>query len=261
MISKNSIKLIKSLADKKNRIKENLFLVEGDKMVTELLESKFVIEKLYATNSFVNKTKIKNEKIVTEVTHLEIEKASLMKNPQNSIALCTLPAEKELPKIIDSELCIYLNDVQDPGNLGTIIRICDWFGIGHLFCSPKTADLFNPKVIQSTMGSFCRVDVWYTSFKPVFELATKSGMAVLGSFLEGENIYTLKSPSKVLLVMGNEGNGISNDIEKMIQKRIKIPEFNKNAQSAESLNVSVATAIICAELKRNIQFRGLLEMK
>jgi RNA methyltransferase, TrmH family len=263
MISKNSIKLIKSLANKKNRIKENLFLVEGDKMVTEVLDSKFVVEKLYATNSFIikNKSKIKNQKVVTEVTREDIDKASLMKNPQNSFALCTLPVEKELPIKIDSDLSIYLDEIQDPGNLGTIIRICDWFGIEHLFCSPKTADLFNPKVIQSSMGSLCRVNVWYTAFEHVLELASKSEMTVLGTFLNGENIYTHKFPFRVLVVMGNEGNGISADIENMIDTRVKIPEFNKYDNSAESLNVSVATAIICSEFKRQTSYPALLEMK
>jgi TrmH family RNA methyltransferase len=263
MISKNSIKLIKSLANKKNRIKENLFLVEGDKMVAEVLDSKFVVEKLYATNSFIikNKLKIKNEKIVTEVSREDIGKVSLMKNPQNSIALCALPAQKELPGKIDSDLCIFLDEIQDPGNLGTIIRICDWFGIEHLFCSPETADLYNPKVIQSTMGSFCRVNVYYTAFEPIIKLASKSEVTVLGTFLDGENIYTQKLPSRMLLVMGNEGNGISPKVEKMVEKRIKIPEFNKNDRSAESLNVSVATAIICAEVKRQSHFLDLFEMK
>jgi len=263
MISKNSIKLIKSLANKKNRIKENLFLVEGDKMVTEVLESNYKVEKLYATNSFIikNKSKFKNNIILSEVTREDIDKASLMKNPQNSIALCALPAQKELPEIIDSDLCIFLDEIQDPGNLGTIIRICDWFGIEHLFCSPETADMFNPKVIQSTMGSFCRVNVYSTAFEPVIKLASKSEVTVLGTFLDGENIYTQKLPSRMLLVMGNEGNGISAEIEKMIEKRIKIPEFNKNTISAESLNVSVATAIICAEVKRQTHFLDLFEMK
>jgi RNA methyltransferase, TrmH family len=263
MISKNSIKLINSLANKKNRIKENLFLVEGDKMVAEVLESKFVVEKLYATSSFIfkNKPKIKNEKVVTEVTREDIEKASLMKNPQNSIALCALPAEKELPTKIDSDLSIFLDEIQDPGNLGTIIRICDWFGIEHLFCSPKTADLYNPKVIQSSMGSFCRVNVWPTAFEPVIELASKSEMKILGAFLDGENIYKQYFSSRILLVMGNEGNGISPEIEKMVDKRIKIPEFNENPKSAESLNVSVATAIVCSEIKRQTNYLTLLKMK
>ena len=263
MISKNSIKLIKSLDNKKNRIKENLFLVEGDKIVSEVPGSDFVVKRLFATNSFIikNKSKFTAETEITEVTREDIEKASLMKNPQNCIALCSLPAEKELPTIVDSDFCIYLDDIQDPGNLGTIIRICDWFGISHLFCSLKTADLYNPKVIQSTMGSFCRVNIWYTAFEPVAEMALKSELTISGAFLNGENIYTQRFPSRVLLVMGNEGNGISAEVEEMVEKRIKIPEFSNNVQSAESLNVSVATAIFCSEFKRQTHYSGLLEVK
>jgi TrmH family RNA methyltransferase len=252
MISKNTIKLIKSLDLKKIRIKENIFVVEGDKNVSEVLDSKFKIEKLFATNIFLAnyKTELKNAKLVIEVTKDEINQASLLKSPQNSIALCTLPDSKTLPEKIDTNLSIYLDDIQDPGNLGTIIRICDWFGIEHLFCSPKTADLFNPKVIQASMGSFCRVDICYTPFESVARLASKSGVPIYGAFLDGENIYEQKLPPMALLVMGNEGNGISTEIENAIDRKIKIPEFNRNPKSAESLNVSVATAIICSEFKR-----------
>ena len=256
MISKNTIKLIKSLDLKKIRIKENIFVVEGDKNVSEVLDSKFNIEKLFATSTFLAnyKTELKNAKIVIEVTKDEINQASLLKTPQNSIALCTLPDSKTLPEKIDTNLSIYLDDIQDPGNLGTIIRICDWFGIEHLFCSPKTADLFNPKVIQASMGSFCRVDICYTPFESVARLASKSGVPIYGAFLDGENIYEQKLPPMALLVMGNEGNGISAEIENTIDLKIKIPEFNRNPESAESLNVSVATAIICSEFKRQNYF-------
>ena len=256
MISKNTIKLIKSLATKKIRAKEKLFLVEGDKIVAEVIESQFQVEKLYATNTFLvnNKSKIINAKIVAEVSREDIYQASLMQNPQNSIALCTLPVEKKLPERIDSDLSIYLDEIQDPGNLGTIIRICDWFGIEQLYCSPKTADLFNPKVIQASMGSFCRVEVCYTPFEPVVVLAGKMGIPIFGAFLHGENIYEQKLPSRALLVMGNEGNGISAEIENKTERKIKIPEFTKNSKSAESLNVSVATAIICSEFKRQTFF-------
>ncbi|HSH19155.1 MAG TPA: RNA methyltransferase [Draconibacterium sp.] len=256
MVSKNTIKLIKSLALKKIRIKENLFLVEGDKNVSEVLVSKFIVEKLFATSNFLAKNKLQLNKanLVIETTQQDINKASLLKNPQNSIALCRLPELTNLPEKADSDLWIYLDDIQDPGNLGTIIRICDWFGIDYLFCSPKTADVFNPKVIQASMGSFCRVNVFYTPFEPIFRLAAKSNTAILGAFLVGENIYEHKLPSKALLVMGNEGNGISMEIENIIEKKIKIPEFNQNPVSAESLNVSVATAIICAEFKRQNKY-------
>ncbi|HSO86023.1 MAG TPA: RNA methyltransferase [Draconibacterium sp.] len=256
MISKNTIKLIKSLDLKKIREKESLFLVEGDKNVSEVLESKFKIEKLFATSSFLlnNKSKLSNAKLAMEVTKQEIQQASLLKSPQNSIALCELPNAKELPENIDSNLWIYLDEIQDPGNLGTIIRICDWFGIDHLFCSPKTADLFNPKVIQSSMGSFCRVNVWYTPFEPVSALANKLEIPVYGAFLNGENIYEQKLPQRALLVLGNEGNGICPEIEAKIKKKIKIPRFSENSKTAESLNVSVAAAIICSEFKRQNSF-------
>lgn len=256
MVSKNTIKLIKSLSLKKNRIKENLFLVEGDKNVSEVLASRFEVEKLFATNKFLDKYKplIKNAKLVTEVTQQEINQASLLTNPQNSIAICSLPKTKMLIEPIEPGLWIYLDDIQDPGNLGTIIRICDWFGINHLFCSPQTADLFNPKVIQASMGSFCRVHVCYTPFEPLIKLASKLEMPIFGAFLDGKNIYQQEFPSKALLVMGNEGNGISPEIEIGIEQRIKIPEFNPNPASAESLNVSVAMAIICSEFKRQSNF-------
>jgi RNA methyltransferase, TrmH family len=252
MISKNTIKLIKSLSLKKIRLKENLFLVEGDKNVSEVLESKYKVEKLFATSPFLlnNQPKIKNANLITEVSKEDIYQASLLKNPQNSIALCTLPDIKALPEKPDAGLWVYLDEIQDPGNLGTIIRICDWFGIEILFCSPKTADLFNPKVIQASMGSFCRVVLLYTPFDPVAKLAVSLGVPIFGAFLEGANIYTQKLPPQALLVMGNEGNGISPEIETKIEQKIKIPGFNKNAKSAESLNVSVATAIICSEFKR-----------
>lgn len=256
MISKNSIKLIKSLAFKKIRVKENLFLVEGDKNVSEVLESKFNVEKLFATSTFLldNKSKLKKTNRVAEVTRDDINHASLLKNPQNSIALCTLPVSNELSEKPDANLWVYLDEIQDPGNLGAIIRICDWFGIENLFCSPGTADLFNPKVIQASMGSFCRVEVCYTRFDPIAQLAAKSGIPIFGAFLDGENIYEQKLPQKALLVMGNEGNGISLEIEAKIEQKIKIPEFNQNPKSAESLNVSVATAIICSEFKRQDYF-------
>jgi RNA methyltransferase, TrmH family len=254
MISKNTIKLIKSLALKKIREKESLFLVEGDKNVSEVLDSKFIIEKLFATSSFLinNQTILSNVKLVTEVSKEDINQASLLKSPQNSLALCRLPNSTELPEKINSNLTIFLDEIQDPGNLGTIIRICDWFGIEHLFCSPKTADIFNPKVIQSSMGSFCRVNVWYTPFETVSALANKLKIPIYGAFLDGENIYNQKLPQQALLVMGNEGNGIGPEIEHKIERKIKIPKFSENQKSAESLNVSVATAIICSEFKRQI---------
>lgn len=255
MVSKNTIKLIKSLSFKKVRNKEKLFLVEGDKNTAEVIKSNIKIEKLIATSEFlgIQNLELKNIPTIQEVSPKDIKKASILKNPQNSIAICKLPDSKALPKQF-SELSIYLDDIQDPGNLGTIIRICDWFGINHLYCSPKTADVFNPKVIQASMGSFCRVDVFYVSFETIAGMAAKQKIPIAGALLEGDNIYEQNLPGKAILVMGNEGNGISPEIEKQISKKVKIPSFNPNSESAESLNVSVATAIFCSEFKRQIHF-------
>ena len=256
MISKSTIKLIKSLAIKKYRAKENLFLVEGDKNVIEVLNSNYNIEKLFATESFIsdNADDCKKATSIVEVEHFEIKKASLLQNPQNTLAICSLPKKQLFPKTLSTNLSIFLDDIQDPGNLGTIIRICDWFNIEYLFCSPNTVDLFNPKVIQASMGSFCRVQIFETNFKHVANLAQLSQAPVFGAFLEGENIYTETLPQKAILVMGNEGNGIQKELENIVEIKIKIPGFSNESKSAESLNVSVATAIICSEFKRKSFF-------
>lgn len=260
MIGKNTIKLIKSLSEKKYRLKERLFLVEGDKNVKEVLASDFIIEKLFATHSFIERTSnVEKAKQISEVAKDEISKASLLMSPQNALALCLLPEHESLPENLDS-LSLFLDEIQDPGNLGTIIRICDWFGIKQLFCSPGCADLFNPKVIQASMGSFCRVKTWNTEFLPVSQIARKSESIITGAFLDGENIFTEKLPEKTLLVMGNEGNGISADTAVLIQKKIKIPDFSQENTKAESLNVAVATAIICSEFRRQTVYPGLLKV-
>ena len=247
MISKNTIKLIKSLALKKFRDKENLFLVEGDKNVIEVLNSKFEVERLYITPTFFIENKIicKNAKSITETETQYLRKASLLQNPQNSLAICSLQKECELPKKLENNLSIYLDEVQDPGNLGTIIRICDWFNIEYLFCSPNTADYFNPKVIQASMGSFSRVKCITTTFTEVAQIADNSNTNIYGAFLNGKNIYKQNLPQKAILIVGNEGNGISKDLEQVIHNKLKIPDFSENEKG-----VSVATAIICSEFKR-----------
>jgi len=252
MISKNTIKLIKSLAHRKYRLKENLFLVEGDKIVTEVLNSEYSIEELYATESFISAhaQECKKLKSCNEVSASEIKKASLLVHPQNSLALCSIKNEPMFPQDMGDNLSLYLDDIQDPGNLGTIIRTCDWFGIEYLICSPYTVDMYNPKVIQASMGSFCRVNVLRSEFDKVETLALNMNVPVFGATLDGQNIYREKLPSKAILVMGNEGKGIQEEIENKLDKKIKIPEFSTGGNAAESLNVSVATAVICSEFKR-----------
>lgn len=254
MISKSTIKLINSLTQKKGRLKENFFLVEGDKNVAEVLKSAYSVENLFATNAFISENEqiCRKAKFIFATDKTEIKKASLLKNPQNSLAICILPNQKETPNVLPKNLTIYLDGIQDPGNLGTIIRICDWFGIEQLLCSSDTVDLYNPKVIQASMGSFTRVNVLQISFDTLFEIANNNIIPVYGAFLNGENVYTQQFPEQAILILGNEGNGIRKEIENKIDKKISIPSFSKNREKAESLNVSVATAIFCSEFQRNI---------
>ncbi len=252
MISKNTIKLIRSLSQKKYRKKENLFLVEGDKNVLDVLQSKIKVSRLIATKEFIseNKNKLKKSGEIIEADLLEIKKTSLLKSPQNCIALCEIPEQLRIPDNLEKELSIYLDGIQDPGNLGTILRIADWFGIEYLFCSPDTADVYNPKVVQASMGSICRTKVIYTNFEQLVKLSEVSSAVITGAFLEGRNIFTEKLPLKTILVVGNEGNGIRKDIESEIKTKIKIPSFSNENKTAESLNVAVATGVICAEFRR-----------
>lgn len=253
MISKNTIKQIKSLAHKKGRTKEKLFIVEGDKNVAEVLQSEYSVERIFATNIFLrsHQNLINPVTQVFEVENDDIRKASLLQNPQNSIAVCKIDVDKAFNFQQIKNLNIYLDDIQDPGNLGTIIRICDWFGVENLFVSPGTVDFYNPKVIQASMGSFTRVKYLEIDFEEIANQAALNNMPVYGTFLSGENIYTQNLPPNALVVMGNEGNGISEKTGLLIKNRLTIPSFNKQASRAESLNVSVATSIICSEFKRN----------
>jgi TrmH family RNA methyltransferase len=254
MISKSTIKLIKSLAYKKYRMRENLFLVEGDKLVAEVLQSDLKVKELLVTGNFPHENAIDEKNIgrLTEVDIKELKQASLLNNPQNSMAICHIPEKKSLPTTLSNTLSLYLDGIQDPGNLGTIIRICDWFGISDIFCSADTVDLYNPKVIQASMGSFNRVNLFECKFGHIKSLAHNSDLIIYGAFMDGNNIYSEQLSKKALLVMGNEGNGIRKEVENQIDKRLSIPNLSTNWVKAESLNVSVATAIICSEFKRFI---------
>ncbi|MBN1986023.1 MAG: RNA methyltransferase [Prolixibacteraceae bacterium] len=252
MISKNTIKLIHSLSQKKYRKKENLFLVEGDKNVTDALRSKIKVVHLLATKTFLNEQKTTAAKAIkiTEVDEKEIKKASLLSTPQNCIALCEIPAQKKLPLKLEKNISLYLDGIQDPGNLGTILRISDWFGVEYVFCSPDTADIYNPKVVQASMGSICRANIVYSPFENISDLARVSNAEITGAFLDGKNIYEEAFAEKIMLVVGNEGNGIRKDVEARIGKKVMIPHFADTKDKAESLNVAVATGIICAEFRR-----------
>ncbi|MEH6705432.1 MAG: RNA methyltransferase [Galbibacter orientalis] len=240
MVSKSEIKLITSLHQKKYRNKEGLFIAEGVKVINELLKSDFKLHKIYASEE--NIVNIAPEK-VTLVSEGILKKMSALRTP--SPALATFYAKKTT-EIIEDGLTLVLDDVRDPGNLGTIIRMCDWFGISALVCSANTVDCYNPKVIQATMGSLTRVNVVYTDLE---KYLTKETRAVFCATMEGANIYKTEVPQNAVLVMGNEANGISEAILLLIKNRISIPRFG-DIQATESLNVATATAILLSEFKR-----------
>jgi len=238
MLSKSQIKFITSLQQKKYRQQHQMFVAEGIKTIKELLNSSFELKELYTVEAL--KSDAKQEHLITEA---KLKKISSLKTPNKALAIFEIPN----PQPVDtSKLIVALDDVRDPGNLGTIIRLCDWFGVEHLVCSLNTVDCFNPKVVQATMGSITRVNVVYQDLK-VFLKETET--ISFGAFMDGANVYSEKLPSQGILVMGNEANGISEQVEQLIHKRIAIPRFG-TLQQTESLNVATATAILLSEFKR-----------
>lgn len=246
-LSKNRIKYIRSLELKKNRKEEKVFLAEGPKLVGDLL-GHFPCRFLAATAKWLNVQPSVLADEVLEVSLEELSRASLLKNPQEVLAVFEQPQYQPDRDVISHSLCIALDDVQDPGNLGTIIRLADWFGIEHIFCSPNTVDVYNPKTIQATMGGIARVKVYYT---PLPDLIRMLGdIPVYGTFLNGKNMYEQQLSANGLIVMGNEGNGIGEEVGKLINRKLYIPNYPEERQTSESLNVAIATAVVCAEFRR-----------
>jgi len=241
MLSKNQIKLITSLQQKKYRKQHQLFFAEGIKVIEELLVSKFELQAIYTTELL--DFDVATDKIHTINTN-ELKKISALTTPNTCLAVFKIPIEKKLE---ENGLIVALDNVRDPGNLGTIIRLCDWFGITQLICSTETVDIYNPKVIQATMGSIGRVAVFYQDLAAFLK---KTQLPVFGTFMEGENVYQKSLPQNGILVMGNEANGISESVSKSITQKLSIPRFGK-LQQTESLNVATATAILLSEFKRN----------
>ena len=216
MLSKNQIKLITSLQQKKYRKQEQLFFAEGVKVVQELLQSNFELQDLFTTKQdFISVSKTK----VHAISDAELKKISALATPNSCLAVFKIPKDKEMK---ESGLILALDDVRDPGNLGTIIRLCDWFGIETLFCSDETVDIYNPKVVQATMGSISRVNVVYGDLE---NFLVKTKLTVFGTFMDGKNIYQESLLKEGIIVMGNEANGISEAVEKLVTDRIAIPRF------------------------------------
>ncbi len=246
MLSKNQIKFIKSLDKKKYRNESGCFLAEGNKLVADMLPY-FQCEVLVAKPAWLaTQGDIKAKELIV-VTGDEIERSSLLQHPQDVIAVFRQPAYRLDKEELTNELSLVLDSIQDPGNMGTIIRIAGWFGIRNIICSPDTADCYNPKTVQATMGALARVKVHYL---PLEEFLSSCQLPVYGTFLAGKNIYTEELADTGLIVMGNEGQGISYAIEPFINKRLYIPGYPPGEESTESLNVAVATAVTCAEFRR-----------
>ena len=251
MISQSKIKLIKSLWLKKFRDETHLFIAEGTKLVLDLLPV-FHCSILVATREWLVDNKGITATEIVEIEAREFTKISNQKSQQGVLAVFKKPESAWKAEDITDKLTLALDDIQDPGNLGTIIRIADWFGITDVFCSEQTADAYNPKTVQATMGALARVRVHVVNL-PEFLKSSPSNEPIYGTFMDGENIYSKSLSRHGIIVMGNEGNGISGEIETLVTDRLLIPNYPAGRDTSESLNVGVATALVCAEFRRREQ--------
>lgn len=252
MVSKNKLKYIRSLEQKKHRNAEGVFMAEGNKLVADLLFA-FDSELIIAKPSWMATQGDIPAKELLIADEEEIQKASLLKAPQDVIAVFKQPRWKIEEVAPEQQLVLALDGIQDPGNLGTIIRIADWFGIEHLVCAMDTVDVFNPKVVQATMGSLARVKVHYTELESYLTAQKEAGIPLYGTFLDGEDMYAKDLSSHGILVMGNEGNGVRPSIEVLVNEKLFIPNYPPERETSESLNVAMATAIVCAEFRRRMR--------
>lgn len=254
MISRALVKLIRSLEQKKFRVQHQLFVAEGPKVVGDLM-ARIQPKQLVATASWLQGHRREvgacPQSAVSEVTEEELRKVSFLQHPQQVMGLFPIDLSEGTLAGVDTarQLCLALDGVQDPGNLGTIVRIADWFGIEHIVCSSDTADVYNPKVIQATMGSIARVQLHYTDLAAWLGTLPE-GTPVYGTLLDGENIYAGNLENRGVIVMGNEGKGISPEVRRLVSHKLLIPNYPAGRDTAESLNVAIATAITCAEFRR-----------
>ena len=259
MLSKSRISLIRSLKYKKFRISHGLFVAEGEKTVKDLISASknkngYIIDSIYATSEWLteNRDVTATGWELTEVTKEELKRISMLSTPNRILALIRIPFFSYDKALIMNDFSLVLDDIQDPGNLGTIIRITHWFGIKQIFCSENSADIYNPKTVQSAMGSLWSVKVFYielSSFLKFYHDSTD--LPVIGTFLNGPGIYGRTSASRGLVVLGNEARGISEKLEPYIRTRVTIPAYNENSRP-DSINVAMSAAIICSELRRNL---------
>jgi RNA methyltransferase, TrmH family len=253
MLNKSKLKLIVSLQRKKNREEEKLFVIEGDKIVREFIGSAMEIETLIADPEFIGS--LSGEQLhsageVIPVSHEELRKASSLKTPHNAMAVVKMPETQNTLSVMPEELVVALDFIQDPGNLGTIIRAAVWFGIRNMICSENCVDIYNPKVIQATMGAILNITVSYTDLKLYFARAAEKNLPVFGTLLEGESIYTGKLARKGIILLGNESRGISDELLPFITEKLTIPKFTTASRGIESLNAGMAASIVFSEFAR-----------
>lgn len=249
MLSKSKVKQIRSLELKKYRNELNAFVAEGNKLVADMLHA-FECNLLIAKPSWMATQGDIPAKELLEADEDDIRKASFLKNPQDVLAVFQRPAWSLEDADPTKQLILALDGIQDPGNLGTIIRLADWFGIEHIVCSHDTADVFGPKTVQATMGALVHVKVHYTDLPSYLQTQTEKKVPLYGTFLDGENMYTKELSETGIIIMGNEGNGIRPEIEALVNEKLYIPNYPAERETSESLNVAIATAVVCAEFRR-----------
>lgn len=245
-MTKAEIQFVRSLADKRVRDAERLFVAEGDKLIGEILQSSLRVRNIYALEGHF-------EGRAERVTAKEMERISQLKTASTSLAVVEQPRHKTPAKAPADRLTLALDGVQNPGNLGTIIRLADWFGVEDIYCSEDTADCFNPKVVQATMGAILRVRVHYLPLADFLRRTRESGVEVYGTMLDGQNIYDVELAPTGVIVMGNEGRGVSRECAASFSQRLLIPAYSVAGQGSESLNVAMATGIVCAEFRRRMR--------
>lgn len=251
MLSKQVTKIVQNLEKKKFREKYQLFKVEGEKLVSELLCSTFKIHSILAYPEWISNHQAQlKEKQIIEVNQKEMSYLSNFQSLPEVIALVHIPTSHFQVAEIREHLSLLLNGIQDPGNLGTILRLADWFGIQHVFCDSDCASVYNPKCVQASMGAIFRINTHYTELIPLIQQMKQPDFPIYGTFLNGRNIYTTPLKPKGFIIMGNEGKGISTEIEELISCKLTIPSFAHNEFATESLNVGVATGIVLSEFKR-----------
>jgi TrmH family RNA methyltransferase len=255
MLSKNRVGFIISLQKKKTRDEQNLFVIEGDKLVKEFIDAGMHIEILIAKPEFIgslSKSALLSVNNVESVNYEELKQISNLKTPHNALAVVSMPELETDPEKITDELCAGLDFIQDPGNLGTIIRAAAWFGIKNIVCSENCVDVYNPKVIQATMGAIMHVKVHYFNLEEFLKIASERNIPIYGTLLDGESIYNQKLGNKGVILLGNESKGISDNLLPYITERIMIPKFSKDVKGIESLNAGMAASVVFSEFARRI---------